>query len=241
MPDATILFNITPVPFLSVLVWIFLIIAAMYFARRPLHDSMGSLSRVIYNAMRVAAASVKITQQRLDVRNREVLLSAGIEHAERRAEREFERISAAVERNLEAYPQLQRQLRENLLKLEDDYRKTAEIPQDLSDWVKVIDAIAGIKPSGDPMVANLLEDIHNTLKEQHKAALEGHRKAVSDRHGILSRMVPQWRATDKTLNGLEKTISDLTGRSKVVDRCMTDYETVRAHTDMAERQLSSSR
>ena len=240
MPDAAILFNITPVPFLSVLVWIFLIIAAMYFARRPFHDSMGSLSRVVYNAMRVAAASVKITQQRLDVRNREVLLSAGIEHAERRAEREFERISTAVERNLEAYPQLQRQLRENLLKLEDDYRKTAEIPQDLSDWVKVIDAIAGIKPSGDPMVANLLEDIHNTLKEQHKVALEGHRKAVSNHHGILSHMVPQWRATDKTLHGLEKTISDLTGRSKAVDRCMTDYEAVKAHTDMAERQLSSS-
>jgi hypothetical protein len=240
MPDATLLFNITPVPFLSVMVWIILSIAAMYFARRPFHDSMGSLGRVIYNAMRVAAASVKMAQQRLEVRNREVLLAAGIEQAERRMEREFERISTAVDRNLEAYPQLQRQLRENLLKLEDDYQKTSEIPPDLSDWVKVIDAISGIQPSGDPVVANILEDIHNTLKEQHKAALEGHRKAVSDRHGILSRMVPQWRATDKTLKGLEKAIDDLTDRSQSVDRCMTEYETTKAHTDMAERQLSSS-
>jgi hypothetical protein len=55
-----------------------------------------------------------------------------------------------------------------------------------------------------------------------------------------TRMVPQWRATDKTLKGLEKAIDDLTDRSRSVDRCMTDYETVRAHTDMAERQLSSS-
>lgn len=240
MPDATLLFNITPLPFLSVLVWIFLIITAMYFARRPFHDSMGSLSRLIYNAMRLAAASVKLTQQRLEVRNREVLLAAGIEHAERRTEREFERISTAVERNLDAYPQLQRQLRENLLKLEDDYQKTAEIPPGLSDWVKVIDAIAGIKSTGDPVVANILEDIHNTLKEQHKIALDGHRKAMSDRHGILSRMVPQWRATDKTLKGVEKAICDLTSRSQSVDRCITDYETVKAHTDVAERQLSSS-
>jgi hypothetical protein len=240
MPDATLLFNITPWPFLSVLVWIFLSIAAMYFARRPFHDSMASLGRVVYNAMRVAAASVKMTQQRLEQRNREVLLAAGMDHAERRAEREFQRISVTVERNLKAYPQLQRQLRENLLKLEDDYQKTAEIPQSLSDWVKVIDAIAAIKPSGDPMVANILEDIHNTLKEQHKISLEGHRKAVADRHGILSRMVPQWRATDKTLNGLEKAISDLTARSQSVDRCMTDYETIRTQGDAAERQLSSS-
>ena len=55
-------------------------------------------------------------------------MAAGVEHAERRMEREFERIGTAVERNLEAYPHLQRQLRENLLKLEDDYQKTAEIP-----------------------------------------------------------------------------------------------------------------
>ena len=240
MPDATILFNITPVPILSVLVWIFLSIAAMYFARRPFHASMASLGRVIYNAMRVAAASVKSAQKRLEVRNREVLLAAGMEQAERRAEREFDRISTAVERNLKAYPQLQRQLRENLLKLEDDYKQSAEIPQGLSDWVKVIDAIAAIKPSGDPMVAGILEDIHNTLKEQHKVAMESHRKAVGQRHGILSRMVPQWRATDKTLNGLEKAITDLSTRSQSVDRCMTDYETVRSQTDAAERQLSSS-
>ncbi|MFO7716237.1 hypothetical protein [Desulfosarcina sp.] len=240
MPDAAVLFNITPLPFLSVLIWFLLIIAAMYFARRPFQDSMGSLGRLIYTAMRVAAGSVKSAHLRLEARNREVLLAAGIEHAERRTEREFERISTAVERNLEAYPQLQRQLRENLLKFEDDYQKTAEIPQSLSDWVQVIDAIAGIKPSGDPMVANILEDIHNTLKEQHKVALGGHRKAVSDRHGILSRMVPQWRATDKTLKGLEKAIGDLTRRSQTVDRCITDYETVKAHTDAAERQLSSS-
>ena len=240
MPDATMLFNITPVPFLSVLVWIFLIISALYFARRPFHDSMGALSRVIHNSMRVAAASVKMAQQRLEARNRQVLLAAGMEHAERRTEREFERISTAVERNLQAYPQLQRQLRENLLMLEEDYRKTEEIPQNLSDWVKVIDAIASIKPSGDPIVANLLEDIHNTLKDQNKVALDSHRKAVMDRHGILSRMIPQWRATDKTLKGIEKAIADLNGRSMAVDRCISDYETIRGDTDMAERQLSSS-
>ncbi len=240
MPDATTLFNITPVPFLSVLVWIFLGIAAMYFARRPFHDAMASLGQVIHNAMRLAAASVKMAQERVDLRNREVLLAAGMEQAERRTEREFERIGTAVERNLNAYPQLQRQLRETLLKLEDDYKQSAEIPQGLSDWVKVIDAIAAIKPSDDPMVANILEDIHNTLEEQHKVALEGHRKAVSQRHGILSRMVPQWRATDKTLSGVEKSISDLAARSQVVDRCMADYEIVRSQSDAAERQLSSS-
>lgn len=240
MPDAAILFNITPVPLLSILVWLLLVITAMYFARRPFHESIASLSRIIYNALRLAAASVTLARQRLETRNREVLLAAGVASAERRTEREFERIGTAVERNLEAYPQLQRQIRENLLRLEDDYKTTAEIPQGLSDWVKVLDAIAGIKPAGDPMVSNILEDIHATLKEQHKAAIEGHRKAVAERHGILSRMVPRWRATEKTLKGLEKAIREVTDRSQAVDLSFSKYETIRSHTNLAERHLLSS-
>jgi hypothetical protein len=240
MPDATMLFTITPIPMISVMVWIVLSMAAMYSARRPIHESIGALARVIYHAMRLASASVTLTRQRLEARNREVLLAAGSDQAERRVEREFDRIASVVERNMDAYPQIQRQIRETLSKLENDYRRTADIPPALSDWVKVIDAIAAIQPAGDPMVANILEDIHNTLKEQHKAALESQRKAVADRHGILTRMVPQWRATGKTLKGLEKAIDNLAVRSLAVDRCMSDYETVRARSDMAERRLSSS-
>jgi hypothetical protein len=240
MLDATILFTITPLPLVSVLVWVLLGVAAMYLARRSFHQALESLARLIYNAMRLSAASVKMSRQRLETRNREVLLTAGIEHAERRTERELERISTRVQRSLAAHPPLQRQLRENLLKLEDDYQKSAEIPQGLSDWVKVIDAIAGIKPVGDPMVATILEDIHNTLKEQHKVALEGHRKAASTRHSILSRMVPQWNSTEKILNRLETSISELTNRSFAVDRSMEAYEAIHCRVDAAERRLLSS-
>lgn len=240
MPDTTILFTITPLPLVSVLVWILLAIAAMYLARRPFHQVMEALARLIYNAMRLSAASIKMSRQRLATRNREVLLTAGSEHAERRTERELEGISTRVQRSLAAHPPLQRQIRENLLKLEDDYQKTTEIPQDLSDWVKVIDAIAGIKPVGDPMVATILEDIHNTLKEQHKIALEGHRKAVSTRHGILSRMLPQLNSTEKVLKRLETSISELSDRSYAVDRSMADYQAIRCRVDAAERRLLSS-
>ena len=81
MPDATVLFNITPVPLLSVLVWILLAIAAMYFARRPFHQAMAALSRLIYSALRLAATSVNLSRQRLEARNQEVFLASGIDHA----------------------------------------------------------------------------------------------------------------------------------------------------------------
>lgn len=224
-----------PIPLLILIIWI-----VMCLARKPFHRSIGSLSRIIYNAMRLAAASVKLGERRLTHRNREVLLAAGLEMSERKVEREFDRISFAVQRDLEAYPQLQRQISEDLQKLEEDYNKCGEIPQTLPDWVKVIEAIANIKPSGDRMVVNMLEEIHNTLSEQHKAAVERHRRDISERHGILNRMLPIWRGLQKTMGGVEKAINNLSQRSKKIDRYMDNYEKIRSQTDFAERQLSSS-
>lgn len=219
---------------------IVLVLFAMYLARKPFHRAMTSLGRILYNAMRLSASSVKLAEKRLRIRNREVLMSAGLELAERKVEREFDRIGTVVQRDLEGYPQVQRKISENLQKLEEDYEKCHAIPQTLPDWVKVIDAIANIKPSGDRMVVNMLEEIHHTLEDQHKAAVERHRRDVANRHGILSRMLPVWRTTQKTLGGVQKTVANLNQRSKKIDRYMDNYQKIRDHDDMAERQLSSS-
>jgi hypothetical protein len=234
------LLSMTPYPLLSALIWLLLLFFAMYLARKPFHRCMSALGRMLYNSMRLAASSVKLAENRLLTRNREVLLSAGLEIAERKVEREFDRIAISVQRDLEGYPQVQRKLTEDLLKIESDFEKCAAIPQSLPDWVKVIDAIANIRPTGDRMVVNMLEEIHNTLIEQHKTAVERHRRDMAERHGILSRMVPFWRGVQKTVGDVEKAILNLTQRSKKIDRYMADYEKIRLQTDTAERQLSSS-
>ncbi len=240
MNTTSILLQITPIPFLSIIIWALLLLAAMYLARKPFHRSVGALGQLIRNALRITAASVMQAEKRLETRNREVLLKAGLDHSERRLEREFDRISQAVTRDLERYPKLQRNLQENLLRLEEDYRSSEEIPQTLPDWVKVIEAIAKIKPNGDHMVANMLEEIHQTLAEQHKSSLERHRKDVAQRHSILSKMLPVWRSIHKALDNLGKAISSLNMRAKRIDQYMDEYQESRQQTDTAYRTLSSS-
>ncbi len=217
-----------------------LIILSMYLARKPFHRTIAAFGRVIYNAMRLASASVKLAEKRLQIRNREVLMSAGLELAERKVEGEFDRLGAVLQRDLEGYPQIQRKISEDLQKLEEDYHNCTEIPQTLPDWVKVIDAIANIKPTGDRMVVNMLEEIHRTLDEQHKSAVERHRRDVSKRHNLLSRMMPTWRSMQKTLAGVQKAMTNLNQRARKIDRYMDAYEKIRNQDDMAERQLSSS-
>ena len=212
----------------------------MYLARKPSHRCLVSFSLIIRNSMRLFATSVKLAEKRLNDRNRDVLLSAGRQHAERCVEREFERISTAVQRELEGYPQVQRELNESIVKLNEDHNKSAEIPQTLPDWIKVIKAIASIRPSSDPIVGNMLEDIHQTLSEQHVKALDQQRTDASNRHAILNRMLPLLRAMKKILGGLNKSLADLNFRAKRIDRYMDNYEQIREQSDAAMRTLSSS-
>ena len=150
MPDATIILKITPIPWLSLLLWVLIGLTVLYLARRPFQQVIDTLSRLIYNSMRLAATALKIAADHLQTLNREVLFAHGIEQAQRQSERELDRISDAVQRKLATYPQLERQIKERLLTMEADHRNSAEVPQDLPNWVNVLNAIAAIPSAGDP-------------------------------------------------------------------------------------------
>ena len=239
MPIANML-SITSNPFLSMLIWIALLLAALFFARKPFHRAVGALCKILHNAMRLTAASVLSAEKRLVRHNREVLLAAGLEKAERVLEREFGRINAAVVRDLESFPHLQRQLTELTTRLDEDYRSSADLPPSLPNWLPVIESIANIEHSGDSMVANMLGEINRTLKEQHKSAIDNYRNSNAQRHSILNKMLPVWRRVQKGLNRVDKSIENLIQRAIRIDRCMDEYEQIRLQTDKAARMLTSS-
>ena len=239
MPLANML-SITSNTFLSMVIWIVLLLAALYFARKPFHRVISSLCRIIHSAMRLTAASVLSAEKKLVQRNREVLMAAGLEKSERLVEREFGRINAAVVRDLEGYPNLQRQLSELTTRLDEDYSQSVDVPPELPNWIPIIESIASIKHSGDSMVANMLGEINRTLTEQHKASIENYRNSNAARHSILNKMLPVWRKVQKILNDFGKSIGDLNRRAKSIDRYMDEYEQIRMQTDKAARMLSSS-
>ena len=239
MPIANML-SITSNPFLSMLIWIALLLAALYFARKPFHRVIGSACKIIHNAMRLTAASVLSAEKRLVRHNREVLMAAGLEKAERLVEREFSRINTAVTRDLESFPHLQRQLTELTTRLDEDYHSSADLPPSLPNWLPVIESIANIEHSGDSMVANMLGEINRTLKEQHKSAIDNYRNSNAQRHSILNKMLPVWRKVQKGLHTVDKSIANLKHRAQRIDRCMDEYEQIRRQTDQAARMLSAS-
>ena len=84
------IFLLVPNPMLSGLIWFVLVILVMYFARQPAHLAFRSLCKVIHNAMRLSARSVMRAEEKLALRNREVIIAQGRDNIERVIEREFE-------------------------------------------------------------------------------------------------------------------------------------------------------
>lgn len=227
-------------PAVSILLIIILAVIVLYISRRPAHRAIISLSRVVHNAMRLSAKSVMSVESRLAHRNREVLLAAGREAEERMIEREFERIDDTVRRDISEYPAMHRLLNEEITAIEEDYQASIEVPPEPPGWVKAVEAVAKIPSKGDPMVGNILEDIHHSLIKANTNAIEAYRKASHKRHDRLKNMMPHWRKVLTVLTSVDKNVTSILSRSQTIDRHMGEYENIVKGTDGAVRMLSSS-
>lgn len=227
----------------SALGWIAAIVIGvfcLYMARLPAHRLILSLAQVLHHGLRLGASAIKRAERNLVLRNREVLLAAGREAAERTVEREFERVDASVKRDLSAVPTLFRSLSEQVTKIEEDHGKSKQVPPAAPGWVGAVKAVADVESKGDAMVAKILENIHTSLVHAEEQAIGAYRAATQQRHKHLESMTPHWRKATEALGKVEHKITSLLDRSKSVDRYMDEYKNINAKSDRAERMLSSS-
>ena len=231
---------ITSDPATSGLIWFVIFTILLYIARIPAHQAITAFSAIMHSAFRLSARSVKLAERSLATRNREVLLNAGQEAVERDLARELERMEAAVERELSAYPSLQRRINEEFTAVEEDYKQSAEVPPAPIKWTKAIEEVAKIPAKTDPMVAEVLEAIHRSLVKAHDKALNEYRKATADRHQHLKDILPRWRNIQKAIEQIGSQVDSLLSRAKTISRHLIDYEEIVKRTDKAERILSSS-
>src|SRR5690242_12097998 len=105
---------------LSAVIWLVLLLLVLYIARRPAHKLIRALGRTLYRGLRFSARALLGVSERLSARNREVMLMQAREHQVQRLQREFERVANYVNRDLSAYPALNRQLAGVGAKVEED-------------------------------------------------------------------------------------------------------------------------
>jgi len=234
-------FMLFPSPVLSGFAWFFILATVFYIARIHAHKAIYSFTRVIHNAMRLSAQSVRRAEKRMLERNTEVLLTQGREATEHIIEREFERINDTVQKDLSEYPALHRLLSEEITAIDEDYQESTDVPPAPPGWLKAVEAVAKIPGTkGDPMVGHVLEDIHQSMIKANTKATEEYRKSSHKRHQLLNNMMPHWRKVSHTLGQVDKNINSLLQRSVTIDRHMEEYESIQARSDRAVQRLSSS-
>jgi len=233
-----VLLGITPWPVFSAVLWVSLLIAVMYFARRTAHQAIRTASGALAHGLKIAAHSVSQGHARLAERNREVLLAAGREAKERVIEREFTRVGETVRKDLANYPHLHRGLSEAIGRIEKDHQDAVEVPPDPPGWVKAVDAVSKLEAKDGG--SEVLADMHKSIVKAHKEAMEAYREASSERHDLLRAMMPRWRDVQQLLTELDKKAESLLTRSVGVDRHMQEYEAMVKREDKALSVLSSS-
>jgi len=224
----------------ATIAWLTLLMIFLYMAKDPAHKAIRSISRVLSSGFKLSSKGLLPMEQRLALRNREVLLAAGREEKERIMEREFERISSSVKKELADSPSLHRNISEVITKLEDDYKLSTDVPPSPPGWINAVDAVAKIPAKDDPVVRDILDDIHDSLIKAHNTATEEYRTSRKERHQLLKNMLPSWRKMLHSVDVANNNVTSLLERAKVIDRHMDDYEQILNGTDRAVRMLSSS-
>jgi hypothetical protein len=234
----TSLLVFTPWPAVSAGILLIFLVAALYLARSTAHEAIQAAAGVLARGLRLAAHSVTHAHQRLAARNREVLLAAGREAKERIVEREFARVGDTVRKDLASYPDMHRRLSEAILRIEEDQEKAVEVPPEAPGWGQAVEVVANLDVGNAG--TEILSEIHKSMVKAHAGAMNDYRKASSERHALLRRMMPDWRLIQETLGRVNKSVESVIERSLTIDRHMDEYEAIVRSEDRAVSVLSSS-
>ena len=233
--------GITPWPVASALLWIILIVAALYLIRSTAHQAIQAAAHGLHRSFKIASKAVSGSEAHLAVRNRDVLLAAGREAKERIIEREFDRINSTVRKDLANYSGLHRSLSESIGRIEKDHQEAVDVPPDPPGWVRAVEAVAEMDAKeGRAHIGSILSDIHKSLIKAHKEAMTAYHEASTKRHKLLRIMRPEWRKIQQTLAQVGKNVDSLLSRSVTIDRLMQEYEDIVHGHDRARSVLSSS-
>jgi hypothetical protein len=227
-------------PNLMVPLLVTLLIVLLYVGRKQAHQAVRSASLAIADGLRLASRSIRQAEERMQQRNREVLLASGAEAAAKELEREFQRVEAAVKSDLQNYPAIHRKMADLVLVLDEDYQKSSDVPPVPPDWVKAVKTISELPEVDDGLKANILQEIKKVVELQHIAAMKDYRKQSQERHLLLKKMMPHWRKLRSSLLNVDHQITNLTQRAQTIDQRISEYESMRSSPEQAVGRLTSS-
>ncbi len=233
------------IPGQPILSWILVLVGAtliLYFVRTPAHQLLQSIGNLGYRSLRLSSRTLSAAALRVSTRNREVLFEHGRELAERELERNFIRLGEMVEKDLARYPNIQRNIEQNIAQMEDKLSETGLVPPPVPEWTEAVEAIAKLKDStkNDAVVGKLLQAIYEAFHKQQAEVLSVYRQDIGKRHGLLKDAMAFWRRLNHQVMEVGKGWQNLIDKAKGIDRNLEHFENLLNGSPKAERILKAS-
>ncbi len=201
-----------------------------YLARVHAHRLIERAARGGQRWLRLAGRGCAALSQRIDTRNREVMLALQFEITRRQLEREFHRVAAAVEQDMTKFQHLERAITEHITVLAEDFERSTQVPPAAPGWIGAVDAIAKLQAENNPeAVARVLSDIHTSVQDQQRETMREYRWAVNARHKILADLRPLWRRAANLVESVGRDSRDLLARAHRIDTLMAAFRELCAH------------
>ncbi len=224
---------------LSILALVILVMLFLYAARKPMHGVIHSVCNLVTQSTRFISRWLFLSADSLRLRNQAVLLAHSRESAASMIDREFERVGNIIRKDMQEFPVLQRKLKEEVTRIEDDYRKCGEVPPPPPEWVNALESVSQLKSGGD-IPRKLLEDINKSIQKIHDKTISEFRRSYEERHRILKGIQPSWRSAEKLIGELDKKMVTLNTNAKQIDGHMAKFEGIRAKDSKTEHALTVS-
>ena len=224
---------------LSIFAMALLAMLFLYAARKPMHGVIHSVCNLVTQSTRFISRWLFLSAENLRLRNQSVLLAHSQDSAATMIDREFERVTNIIRKDMQEFPALQRKLMEEVTRIEDDYRKCGEVPAPPPEWVSALESVSQIKSGGD-IPRKLLEDINKSIQKIHDKTVAEFRRSYEERHKILKGMQPSWRSVEKLIGDMDKKMVTLNANAKQIDGHMTKFEGIRAKDSKTEHALTTS-
>ena len=183
----------------SLLVWVLLVLVVCYLARWPVHGLVRAISLSLRHAGRMLARHVEAAARRARVWSRQLLLVQQRDSVRQELVLDFDRLAFQVDRDLADLPVLRERLTRQLSAMEEDFRRSAEVPPEPPAWAQVTRVIADESERRTGEIARALEDIRDALAQYRADAREEIRESSHRRYLLLYRMTPRWRRVEAVL------------------------------------------
>ncbi|MEE8312489.1 MAG: hypothetical protein V3R77_09530 [Candidatus Binatia bacterium] len=212
----------------------------LFAARDAVQSSLAAVSRSIHGTFRLIARWFTSAASEMQERNTELLLEVGRMQIEHKIERELRRLDSGLTADLTRYTAVGRDLTELSSKMQADYQECGNLQPDAGSWGGAAKAAENLVELEDKGARKMLGELHRAASKAEKAALSEYRSGTTQRHKILSKMVPSWKRVSGLVADGNKAITKILESTKLIESHMDQFEKIRDKSEVTAHILRRS-